>query len=73
MLKNILTVSQIIISLSLIFLIVLQAKGVGLGRAWGGGGEFYKSRRGVENIIFKSTIIIAVLFLAATILNLSYS
>ncbi len=73
MLKNILTISQIIISLSLIFLIVLQAKGVGLGRAWGGGGEFYKSRRGVENIIFKSTIIIAVLFLAATILNLSYS
>lgn len=73
MLKNILTISQITISLTLIFLIVLQAKGVGLGRAWGGGGEFYKSRRGVENIIFKSTIIIAVLFLAATILNLSYS
>lgn len=73
MFKNILIISQIVISVVLISLIVLQAKGVGLGRAWGGGGEFYKSRRGVENIIFKTTIIFAVLFLAATILNLTYS
>lgn len=73
MIKNILLITQITTSILLIILIVLQAKGVGLGRAWGGGGEFYKSRRGVEKIIFRFTIIIAALFLASSILNLSIS
>ena len=67
---NLLRAVQIIISITLILLIVLQAKGVGLGRAWGGGGEFYKSRRGVEKLIFKVTIVIAFLFLTSSILNL---
>jgi len=67
---NLLRVFQIIISVGLIVLIVLQAKGVGLGRAWGGGGEFYKSRRGVEKLIFKVTVVLALLFLTSSILNL---
>lgn len=67
---NALRVFQIIVSLGLILLIVLQAKGVGLGRAWGGGGEFYKSRRGVEKLIFKVTVVLAALFLTSSILNL---
>lgn len=67
---NVLRVLQIIISVGLIILIVLQAKGVGLGRAWGGGGEFYKSRRGVEKLIFKVTVVLALLFLTSSILNL---
>lgn len=71
--KNILPIVQIITSAALIFLIMMQAKGVGLGRAWGGGGEFYKSRRGVEKLIFQLTIIFASLFLASSILNLILS
>lgn len=64
------TVAQIVVSVLLIALIVLQAKGTGLGRAWGGGGEFYKSRRGVEKIIFRATIILVFLFLLSSIVNL---
>lgn len=69
--KNTLLIIQLIISLILISLILLQVKGVGLGRAWGGGGEFYKSRRGVEKIIFQLTIFIAFLFLITSILNVT--
>ncbi len=68
--NNILLIFQIIISLILIALIMLQAKGVGLGRAWGGGGEFYKSKRGVEKIVFNLTIIAAIIFFISSILNL---
>lgn len=66
----ILSILQIIISIALISVILLQAKGVGLGRTFGGGGEFYKSRRGVEKIIFQITIILTVLFLLSSILNI---
>lgn len=67
--KNILLIVQFSISLILISLILLQVKGVGLGRAWGGGGEFYKSRRGVEKLIFQLTILFAFLFLITSVLN----
>lgn len=68
-----LTIAQIAISVLLITLIILQAKGTGLGRAWGGAGEFYKSRRGVEKLIFRATIISAFLFLVSSIFNLLVS
>lgn len=68
--KNSILLVQIILSVMLISLILLQAKGVGLGRAWGGGGDFYKSRRGVEKFVFQSTVVVTFLFLASSILNL---
>ena len=71
--RDILLVIQILVSVTLSVLILLQAKGVGLGRAWGGGGEFYKSRRGVEKLLFQLTIVFVVLFLASSIANLVLS
>lgn len=64
---------QLVISVMLIGLVLLQAKGVGLGRAWGGAGDFYKSRRGVEKIVFYFTIAVVIIFFATSILSLLYS
>lgn len=71
--KSLILTIHLIIATSVIVLILMQAKGVGLGRAWGGGGEFYKSRRGVEKVVFQLTIILASLFLVTSILNLIVS
>lgn len=71
--QNIVLFLQIVVSAMLIILIILQAKGVGLGRAWGGAGEFYKSRRGVEKIVFNLTILLVIIFLVTSILSLIYS
>lgn len=60
---------QIILSIALITIIVIQAKGTGLGSTWGGGGEFYRSKRGAEKVLFTLTIILAVLFVFTSILN----
>ena len=68
--KNVLIFVQIFISILLIVLILSQAKGTGLGSAWGGGSEFYTTRRGMEKIIFTATIILAALFLLLSIANL---
>lgn len=59
-----LNIFQIIISLLLISTILLQQRGVGLGAAFGGEGNIYRTKRGFEKILFISTIILAVLFLA---------
>ena len=67
-----LVIIQVIVSVSLIAVILIQAKGVGLGRAWGGGGEFYKSRRGVEKVIFRLTVVLVTLFLASSIFGIIY-
>lgn len=65
----ILTVLQILISIVLISLILLQAKGTGLGSTFGGQSQAYHSKRGVERVVFTSTIIFSVLFVFISILN----
>ncbi len=71
--RNVLQIIQIILAISLTALILLQAKGVGLGRTFGGGGEFYKSKRGVEKIIFYLTILAVFTFLATSIASLFFA
>ncbi|OQA03182.1 MAG: preprotein translocase subunit SecG [bacterium ADurb.Bin400] len=58
---------QIVFAILLIAAILLQQRGSGLGSAFGGEGNFYRSRRGAEKVLFIATIIIAVLFLASAI------
>ena len=47
--------------------IILQARGTGLGSVWGGGGETYRSKRGVEKILFIATIALAVIFFLSSV------
>ena len=53
-------------------LILLQAKGTGLGSTFGGDLGFYGTKRGAERILFIFTIIIAFLFLISLILGLFF-
>ncbi|MCE2490943.1 MAG: preprotein translocase subunit SecG [Anaerolineae bacterium] len=64
-----LQIAAVIISILLIVLILLQVKGGGLGSLLGGdaGGGIARTRRGLEKTLFQITIIIAVLFLAISI------
>ncbi|HSX39611.1 MAG TPA: preprotein translocase subunit SecG [Candidatus Saccharimonadales bacterium] len=51
---------QIIFSVFLVVAILIQSKGVGLYSGVGGSIGFYRSRRGLEKLIFVMTIIVAV-------------
>ncbi|OGG11985.1 preprotein translocase subunit SecG [Candidatus Gottesmanbacteria bacterium RBG_13_45_10] len=61
---------HVIVAVSLISLILLQNSKGGLSAGLGGGGEFYRSKRGAERVVFTATIIVSVLFLITSILNL---
>jgi len=65
-----LLIIQIIVSILIIILISLQQRGAALGSAFGGGGEFYASRRGLQKKIFYATIGLSGLFILLGILNL---
>lgn len=62
---------QTISALALIGLVLIQTKGTGLGRAWGGGGGSSVSfrRRGLEKIIFKSTFVVSFIFITASVVQ----
>jgi len=71
--KQLLGTFQILISLVLIGLILLQQRGAGLSGVFGGAGEFYGTRRGLEKLIFWATVGAAGLFVAAAIASLLVS
>lgn len=61
---------QIIISVILVVLILLQERSSGLSGIFGGEtGGFYQTRRGFEKIIFGSTIVLAVIFVFLAVLQ----
>ncbi len=61
---------QIAVSIILVILIAIQQRGTALGSAFGGGGEFYSSRRGIQKKIYYATIGVAGLFIILSILSL---
>jgi protein translocase SecG subunit len=68
--KQFLTVVQTIVSIGLIVLILIQARGTGFGRSGSFGGNTSFSRRGLEKLIFRFTFGLAFLFVALSILQL---
>lgn len=69
---NILPYAQITLSILLIVSILLQQRGASIGGAFGTdnfSSTFYK-RRGIEKVLFRGTIILAVLFVLSTLLAL---
>ncbi|MCH8831661.1 MAG: preprotein translocase subunit SecG [Chloroflexi bacterium] len=66
-----LNVGQILISITIILLILLQVKeSAGL---FGSGGATVRTRRGLEKTLFQFTIILAAVFLGISILSVRLS
>ncbi len=55
-------VAQIVLAVLITGAVLLQSQGGGLGAAWGGGGETYHTRRGLEKVVFYLTIVLVGLF-----------
>ena len=62
-----LSIIQIIISVLLIGVILLQTRGSGLSSIFGGESTFYHTRRGIEKFVFWATVVLAILFVAVSI------
>jgi len=67
--KNILLIVNLVISILLVIFILIQGRGAGLGSAWGGGGEFFQTRRGIEKLTLNLTVILIVIFFLVSVLS----
>ncbi len=59
-----LIILQVIVSVLLCLVILVQQRGTGLSATFGGGGGFYTSKRGAEKFLHNATIVLSMLFVA---------
>jgi protein translocase SecG subunit len=67
----ILPIAEIVVSIILVILILLQERSAGLSGIFGGETGFYQTRRGMERFIFGGTIVFAIIFVALALWQLS--
>lgn len=68
-LTDFLAIAEILVSIALIGVILLQVRGEGLGGLRGG--SFVRTRRGLEKTLFQLTIVLVVIFLLVSALSVT--
>ena len=63
---------QIVSAIALIIVILLQNRGTGLGSAFGGEGNVYRTRRSLEKVLFNLTIILSIVFFVTAVINILF-
>ncbi|MBE9482948.1 MAG: preprotein translocase subunit SecG [Chloroflexi bacterium] len=65
-----LNIAQIVLSVAIIAVVLLQVKGGGLGGIFGQPDTVFRTKRGVERLLFQLTIVLTILFITVSILTL---
>lgn len=68
----ILDILQIILAVLLIVAILLQARGTGLGSVFGGEGNVFRTKRGIEKKLHNATVAIAILYFGIGLANVMF-
>ncbi|MCD4811704.1 preprotein translocase subunit SecG [bacterium] len=69
---NTLLIVQIVTSSLLVVCVLLQNRAEGLGKMFGGGGEVFRTKRGLEKFLhyFTVTLVVILMVLSLTLLKL---
>jgi len=65
-----LQIAIIAVAVLLMTCILLQSRGTGLGSTFGGEGNIYRTKRGLEKILFHGTILLSVVFFGLALASL---
>lgn len=68
-LADYLAIAEILISIALIAIILLQVKGEGLSGLQSG--SFVRTRRGIEKTLFQLTIVLVIIFLVVSAISVA--
>ena len=61
-------IAQLVLSGLIILLVLIQSKGMGLSSSFSGVGGFYRTRRGIEKLVFVLTVVLGTLFVLNSLL-----
>src|SRR5262245_28645151 len=64
---------QIVLSIALIVVVLLQSRGSGFSATFSADTSIYRTRRGVERLLFQFTIGLAVVFIVASLISVKIS
>ena len=72
--EDYLNLAQMLISIMLIVVVLLQTRGTDVGAAFGGGSSAstFRTRRGLEKTLFQLTIVLAVVFVCISAVSVHY-
>ena len=69
MLQTILDIAELCLAAILVLCILIQSRGAGIGGVFGGEGNVYRTKRGIEKRLFQATIVFAILFFGVALAN----
>ncbi|MBT6401527.1 preprotein translocase subunit SecG [candidate division WWE3 bacterium] len=72
-LLRILKIIQLVLAAAITFFVLIQSKGTGLSSAFGGMAGQYRTKRGVEKLLFTFTIVVGILFVVNSLLIVLFS
>lgn len=71
--QKILLIVQIVICGMLVASVLLQNRAEGLGKMFGGGGEVFRTKRGLEKVLYYATIVLIAVLIGISLLILKVS
>lgn len=71
--QNILLGIQIAVCAVLVVSVLLQNRAEGLGKMFGGGGEVFRTKRGLEKFLYYFTMILIVAIVVISLILVKYS
>jgi len=70
---NAMMIAQIVVCVLLVVSVLLQNRAEGLGSMFGGGGEVFRTKRGLEKLLYYATITLAVSFAVLSLLIVKFT
>ena len=62
-------VAEIIVSIVLILVLLIQTRGAGFGGTFNSDSSVFRTRRGIEKTLFQLTIVLTIVFVVISILS----
>jgi preprotein translocase subunit SecG len=63
-------IAQIVLSVAIVAVVLLQVRGGGLGGIFGQADTVYRTKRGAEKILFQLTIVLVIFFAIVSLITL---
>lgn len=64
---------EIVLSVLIVISVILQNRAEGLGSLFGGGGEIFRTKRGLEKFLYSFTIFLAVTISVLSLIIVKYT